>query len=127
MKDTPVVTTNARGAPRACWNVTASKPVKTITCPDCGLVVTIAPDTADATLGYDFNDWQRRCKRHELDGPLWCMIQRDGDSKKQKSHLRPRGDLTMPTVSVKIGRLSLAGTRQTSAFIQPIVVEWRSR
>jgi hypothetical protein len=54
-------------------------PVKTITCPDCGLLLRVAPrDDAGSTLLYDVRDWQRRCKRVDLDNPAWCLVRRDG-------------------------------------------------
>jgi hypothetical protein len=57
-------------------------PPKTITCPDCGLVVRVLPDATGTKIVYDFNDWQRRCKRPDLDGPAWCFVLRDGTSPK---------------------------------------------
>jgi hypothetical protein len=51
---------------------------KTFTCPDCGLVFTVVRDKTGSTLLYDVGDWQRRCKRRDLDDPAWCLIQRDG-------------------------------------------------
>ena len=44
-------------------------PVKTITCPDCGLVLRLTRDKTGSKLIYDVNDWQRRCKRLEHEGP----------------------------------------------------------
>jgi hypothetical protein len=51
---------------------------KTITCPDCGLVLRVVRDPSGSKLVYDVNDWQRRCKRLHLDDPSWCLIRRDG-------------------------------------------------
>ncbi len=48
-------------------------PAKTITCPDCGLVLRVARDDTGSTLLYDVRDWQRRCKRVDLDNPTWCL------------------------------------------------------
>jgi hypothetical protein len=28
-------------------------------------------------LTYDVDDWQRRCKRVDLDGPAFCLVRRD--------------------------------------------------
>ena len=55
--------------------------VKTITCPDCGLLLNVARDAADSRsiYEYDVNDWRRRCKRLDL-GPVWCLSRRDGTS-----------------------------------------------
>jgi hypothetical protein len=49
-------------------------PVKTITCPDCGLVLRVTRDATGSTLIYDVTDWQRRCKRLEHDDPAWCLV-----------------------------------------------------
>jgi hypothetical protein len=49
-------------------------PVKTITCPDCGLVLRLTRDKMGSKLIYDVNDWQRRCKRLEHKGPAWCLV-----------------------------------------------------
>jgi hypothetical protein len=51
---------------------------KTITCPDCGLVLRITRNDTGSTLIYDVRDWQDRCKRPNLDDPAWCLIRRDG-------------------------------------------------
>jgi hypothetical protein len=58
-------------------------PVKTITCPDCGLVLKVVRGVAKSTVLYDVSDWQRRCKRPDLDDPAWCLLQRDGTSPKK--------------------------------------------
>ena len=57
-------------------------PAKAIFCPDCGLALRVAREGNSSTLAYDFGDWQRRCKRVELDDPAWCLVQRDGTSNK---------------------------------------------
>jgi hypothetical protein len=51
---------------------------ETITCRDCGLVMEIKPGAAGSTLSYDVQYWRQRCKRVELGGPVWCLIERDG-------------------------------------------------
>ena len=51
-------------------------PAKTITCPDCGLVVRVTRDAKGSTLIYDVNDWQRRCKHPALDDPALCLVWR---------------------------------------------------
>jgi hypothetical protein len=58
-------------------------PAKTITCPDCGLVLRVTRDATKSTLICDVSDWQRRCKRLDLDDPAWCLIQRGTSPKKQ--------------------------------------------
>ena len=54
--------------------------VETIICPDCGLVLREASEADRTTLAYDVGEWQRRCRRRDLDNPLWCLVQRDGTS-----------------------------------------------
>ena len=53
--------------------------VKTITSPDCGLLLRVARDAADSRsfYEYEFYYWRRRCKRLHL-GPGWCLSRRDG-------------------------------------------------
>ena len=43
---------------------------KTITCPDCGLRLTIERDKTGSRLKYDVNVWRNRCKRPHLDDPM---------------------------------------------------------
>ena len=50
-------------------------PTKQVICPDCGLVLSVEDDDK---LAYDVEAWKRMCKRVQLDGPFWCLIQRDG-------------------------------------------------
>jgi len=52
---------------------------KTITCPECGLVVSVERDATGTKLIYDINDWHNRCRRLDLDDPAWCLILR-GDA-----------------------------------------------
>jgi hypothetical protein len=59
-------------------------PTKTIACPDCGLVLQVSPIDAGSTLVYDVSEWQRRCKRLDLDGPAWCLVRRDGTHPKKR-------------------------------------------
>jgi hypothetical protein len=51
---------------------------KTITCPDCGLALRVSRNDTGSALIYDVSDWQRRCKRVQLDSPAWCLVRRDG-------------------------------------------------
>ena len=59
-------------------------PAKTITCPDCGLVFRVRRDASGSRLLYDVNDWQRRCKRLDLDDPALCLVQRYRKSSKKQ-------------------------------------------
>jgi hypothetical protein len=47
---------------------------KTITCPDCGLVLSVTRDKTGSKLTYNVKDWQRRCTRIEHDNPAWCLL-----------------------------------------------------
>jgi hypothetical protein len=59
-------------------------PTKTITCPDCGLVLRVSRNDAGSALIYDVSDWQRRSKRVDLDSPAWCLVRRDGTHPKKE-------------------------------------------
>jgi hypothetical protein len=62
-------------------------PTKTITCPDCGLVLRVCCNHAGSTLLYDVSDWQGRCKRFDLGNPAWCLVRREGTHlKKPNEH-----------------------------------------
>jgi hypothetical protein len=52
-------------------------PPKTITCPDCGLVLRVLPDATSTTVTYDINDWQRRCTRLDIESPSQCLLLRE--------------------------------------------------
>ena len=59
------------------------EPPKTITCPDCGLVLRVSRNDAGSTLLYDVVDWQCLCKRLDLDDPAWCLVRREGTHPKK--------------------------------------------
>ena len=65
-------------------------PIKTITCPDCGLVLRVARDATKSTLLYEVGDWQSRCQRRDLDDPAWCLIRREGASGRSRLTEYPR-------------------------------------
>jgi len=52
-------------------------PTKTITCPNCGLVLRVTNARGSTKLVYDFNDWRRRCKRIDLGSPVLCLVQHE--------------------------------------------------
>ena len=58
-------------------------PAKTITCPDCGLVLRVSRNDAGSTLIYDVSDWQRCCKRVGLDDTALCLFRREGTHPKK--------------------------------------------
>jgi hypothetical protein len=53
-------------------------PFKTITCPDCGLVLKVTREAGASSLVFDVNDWRRRCKRLHFDDPVLCLEMCDG-------------------------------------------------
>src|SRR5262245_1496346 len=67
-------------------------PIKRVTCPDCGLVVTMSTgrDLNVTTMTYDHGDWRKRCKRIDFESPVWCLIARDGTSPRRKTKSRAR-------------------------------------
>ena len=59
-------------------------PDETITCPECGLVVSVLQDATGTRLIYDINDWHSSCRRLDLDDPASCLILRgDASSRSQ--------------------------------------------
>jgi hypothetical protein len=58
---------------------------KTVTCPDCGLALRVCRNDTGSNLIYDVSDWQRRCKRLDLDSPGWCLVRRDGTHPKKEN------------------------------------------
>jgi hypothetical protein len=51
---------------------------KTMTCPDCGLMLCVTTDAPRFKIVYDIRDWRRTCKRVHLGDAAWCLVQRDG-------------------------------------------------
>jgi hypothetical protein len=51
--------------------------VKAVTCPDCGLVLTLKYRDIQPEWVYDAKEWRRRCKRCDLGGPCWCILCRE--------------------------------------------------
>jgi hypothetical protein len=49
-------------------------PAKTITCPDCGLVLRVTRSRDATKLIYDVKDWKLRCDRPGLGDPAWCLV-----------------------------------------------------
>ena len=47
---------------------------ESITCPDCGLVVTVNGWDAGPAVAYDIDEWRRVCKHRDLGEPSWCFI-----------------------------------------------------
>jgi hypothetical protein len=50
------------------------KPIKTLICPNCGLVLTIRRDPDVTQLTYDTKDWQQRCKDLKSDSAVLYIV-----------------------------------------------------
>ena len=57
-------------------------PAKTLSCPHCGLTLTVKPSKTDTRLTYDINEWKRRCKHPDLDSPVRCLVEKDTKGRK---------------------------------------------
>jgi hypothetical protein len=70
-------------APHMRKDASLNKPAKSITRPNCGLVLRVTHARGSTgllakgstRLLYDLNDWQRRCLRTDLDSPVMCLVQ----------------------------------------------------
>lgn len=66
------------GMPRpllpSCEDAFVATPAKTITCPDCGLVLRVTRSRDATKLIYDVKDWKLRCDRPGLGDPAWCLV-----------------------------------------------------
>jgi hypothetical protein len=49
-------------------------PIKTLICPNCGLVLTIRRGPDVTQLIYDTKDWQQRCKDLKSDSAVLCIV-----------------------------------------------------
>jgi hypothetical protein len=49
---------------------------KTVTCPHCGLVLTIRPSKIGMRLTFAAAEWSRLCKYPALDSPVLCLAER---------------------------------------------------
>jgi Zn-finger nucleic acid-binding protein len=47
-------------------------------CPDCGLLLEVQAENGNTEVQYDRAQWERECRRVWLDGPLWCLLDREG-------------------------------------------------
>lgn len=48
---------------------------QTLTCPHCGLVLTVRRVKGGTRLSYSTRDWRRLCKHLALDSPVLCLIE----------------------------------------------------
>jgi hypothetical protein len=67
-------------ARRAMYSVS----IKTITCPDCGLVVRVTRDVPDFKYMYDVIDWKRLCVHPDRGDPVLCLLLRPRPIKKRR-------------------------------------------
>jgi hypothetical protein len=49
-------------------------PIETLTCPNCGLVLTLRQDPNVTQLTYDTQEWQQRCKDLKSDSAVLCIV-----------------------------------------------------
>jgi hypothetical protein len=47
---------------------------QTLTCPHCGLVLSINRVKGGTRITYDTREWRQRCKYVALDSPVLCML-----------------------------------------------------
>jgi hypothetical protein len=50
----------------------------TLSCPHCGLVLTIKRVKGGSRISYDPAEWRRLCKYQALDTPILCLIEKGG-------------------------------------------------
>jgi hypothetical protein len=63
----------------------SSSTTYTVTCPHCGLLLTITQRQGEPSLSYDTDAWRRLCKQREQQSPAFCLSERNigGDSPQQ--------------------------------------------
>jgi hypothetical protein len=54
----------------------SSSTTYTVTCPHCGLILTITYRQGQPSLSYDADEWRRLCKRRERQSPALCISER---------------------------------------------------
>lgn len=64
---------------------------QSLTCPQCGLVVTIKRIKGGARLSYNAREWKRLCKNPELDSPVLCLLDKGGRAKRSGNGGGPNG------------------------------------
>jgi hypothetical protein len=69
--------------------------VATVTCLNCGLVLTVECRDMSPEWTYDQEEWRRRCKQRNLGDPCWCVLRaaregnrRDADTGSRDTRLR---------------------------------------
>jgi hypothetical protein len=48
---------------------------RTLSCPHCGLVLTIKSASGGTQITYDPSEWRRLCKHPALDSPALCLLE----------------------------------------------------
>jgi hypothetical protein len=52
-----------------------SVPAKMVTCPHCGLVLTVKPGKGATRLAYNIPEWKGRCLHLALGSPVLCLLE----------------------------------------------------
>jgi hypothetical protein len=52
---------------------------QTLTCPHCGLVLTVRRVKGGTRLSYSTRDWRRLCRHIALDSPVLCILRERSD------------------------------------------------
>jgi hypothetical protein len=52
---------------------------QTLSCPHCGLTLTVSRIKGGTRITYRIREWKRRCKHIALDSPVLCLIERPGN------------------------------------------------
>ena len=60
-----------------------------MTCPVCGLVLTVKRTKGGTRLSYDTREWKRLCKRPDLDSPVLCLLQGSREGGRDDSNGNP--------------------------------------
>jgi hypothetical protein len=58
---------------------------KTVTCPHCGLLLTLKPGKGGTNLAYQVPDWKRRCLHTDLGSPVLCLLEPHRKGKKNSN------------------------------------------
>lgn len=53
---------------------------RTLSCPCCGLVLTIKAAKGGTHISYDPGEWRRLCKHIDLDSAALCLLRHGGGS-----------------------------------------------
>ncbi len=48
---------------------------KTVSCPHCGLLLTLKPGKGATRLTYGIPEWKQRCRHLDLGSPVLCLLE----------------------------------------------------